>query len=421
MDDDALRSALRRYAEPVQPDPEARSRVLERLGRRRRRRRRRAAGIAAVVLLVAGTAGVAGGLRGDDGRAGPPPSDRGTEPVRGGDWRELPPGPLSARHLTVGAWTGTELVVVGGTTAPVCPPTADCAAAGRETWRSDGAAYDPATETWRSIAAAPRAVVGGLAVWSGAEVVVPDPRGTLAYDPAADSWRPLDAAPGGFDRAVATDAGIAFSSYQQGPAGGDDWLLDPEAGTWTPLPRDPFGESYDRSLTWDGTRLWLLSMSVEEHFGAHEGSPSRIAVLEPGPGGLADGTWRVVDRATPDLGYEQDGWWAGDRLVVPASSYGGTGRAYDPESGEWSELPDPGSTEGGCPLPAAGPGPDWVSGGGPALVSTAGDRALQVPRCPALVQPDLAVWAGATLLVWGGAGPDWIAVAGGIAWTPPAT
>ncbi len=288
-----------------------------------------------------------------------------------------------------------------------------------DTFRADAAAYDPATDTWRRLPDAPRPLGSGLAAWSGSEVVVVSGDSTLALDPVGGTWRELERSPGSFDRVVATSAGLAFSSYDQGTRTAvSDWLLDPETGTWTPLPHDPFAESYDRSLAWDGERLWLLSMSVDEHGGAHEGSPSRLAVLE---GGLADGTWRVVEDATPDLTYEQDAWWVGGRLVIPPSSYGGgVGRTYDPVTGAWTELVPEERDDEACQLPAAGVGPEWVSGGGPTLVARDGSRALTVPRCEQLAEADVAVWAGETLLVWGGVGPDWEeSVAVGLTWAPP--
>ncbi|HTW16027.1 MAG TPA: hypothetical protein VMF51_12910 [Nocardioides sp.] len=416
MDDEELRGALRRYAEPVPPGPRAGAIVVGRVARRRRRRRM--AGIAAVALVVAGTAGVAAGLAGED--IAVDPADRAPRTVQlGGDWREIAESPLSPRVRAITAWTGEELVVLGGM-EDGCPPDANCVAMGRPL--ADGAAYDPDADRWRPIAPAPQTLHDGTAVWTGSEVVVPGLEVTLAYDPVSDRWRELDAAPGGFDRGVRTDADVAFSAYQQEAGGGPtDWLLDPGSDRWTPLPRDPFGESYDRSLAWDGTRLWLVSMSVDHHGPAYDGSPSRLAVLEPGPGGIAAGTWRVVDESSPDLVYEQDAWWAGGRIVVTPGPYGGgVGRLYDPESGTWTELPDPGPTSSDppCPLPAAGIGASWISGGGPGLVSTEEDATAQVPPCGGRTHIAVAAWAGDTLVLWGGFDEDLRPLTSGLAWTP---
>lgn len=55
------------------------------------------------------------------------------------------------------AWTGTEVVVVGGW-EDLCPPGADCNMPSVSF--TDGAAFDPTAGTWRPIAPAPVGVVG---------------------------------------------------------------------------------------------------------------------------------------------------------------------------------------------------------------------------------------------------------------------
>jgi hypothetical protein len=52
---------------------------------------------------------------------------------------------------------------------------------------SDGAAYDPATDTWRPITAG-FAHPGFVPVWTGAEVVMFAKGGAVVYDVATDSW-----------------------------------------------------------------------------------------------------------------------------------------------------------------------------------------------------------------------------------------
>ena len=90
-------------------------------------------------------------------------------------------------------WTGSETIAWGG-----------YARSENVGQASDGAAYNPATRTWRVIAPAPSGVQrddGGRVAWTGDEMVVwasnsPDgPVGGAAYDPATDSWRRLPAGP----------------------------------------------------------------------------------------------------------------------------------------------------------------------------------------------------------------------------------
>jgi hypothetical protein len=309
------------------------------------------------------------------------------------------------------------VVVVGGTTGRPCPPAADCALPPRSAERADGAAYDPATDSWREIAPAPEAFAGGFALWWDDRVVVVSNRLTMSYDPVADQWQRHGAHPTGLYEGglVGTDDGPVAFSYDQHPRDDrpSDWRLDLDTGTWSALPDDPFEESYDRSMTWYDGALWLLSMDVEHHFGAHEGSPSRIAVLE-------GGTWTIVDEETPDLTYEQRLVEQDGRFVVAAGWYApdAAGRVFDPSSGEWSVLPDPGTAERSCPLGQAVAGPAWVASGN-ALYSASPADALAVPPCPGMPTPAVTVWAGDRLFIWGGPNADYDGnVADGSVWTP---
>ena len=74
-------------------------------------------------------------------------------------WRSLPPSPLSARAAP-GAWTGTELIVAGGNDGE------------GEHRFSDAAAYNPITRTWRSLPPMPVRRDQAVAVWDGREVLV---------------------------------------------------------------------------------------------------------------------------------------------------------------------------------------------------------------------------------------------------------
>ncbi len=372
---------------------------------------------AAVLAVIFGAVAVSGW---DDNEQQPVDQPTGAAPSN--DWQPIASSPLKPRHGAVGVWTGAEMLVIGGTTWFPCPPSADCSGPPADTLRSDGAAYDPRTDTWRPLARAPRPVYGGIAAWSSTEMVIVTNRTTLAYDPQGDSWRALEPPPAdAFNQSVVTDTGIVFGSYEkfaqqtQGP----DWLLDPVTGKWSPLPTDPFRESYDRSLAWDGERLWLLSMSVDNHSQAYRGATSRVAVLE-------DDAWRVVGE-TPRLEQGQRWWWFQDRLAAPVSPYspaGGLGAYLTPSSLEWSSIPSTGvhrsSQEPGCPLPAVGPGATWLAGGGPVLTSLDPLTTVVVPPCQGIAVPDVAVWSGDELIIWGGIGPGYRGnVNAGMTWTPP--
>ncbi len=108
-----------------------------------------------------------------------------------GTWRVIAAAPLSARKNPAAAWTGTEMIVWGGDN-PGDPDTEQ-----DDVKLHDGAAYSPATDTWRMLPAAP--VGSGAAPimwidhmwWTDHEAVVVADGTIAAYDPITDSWRHL--------------------------------------------------------------------------------------------------------------------------------------------------------------------------------------------------------------------------------------
>lgn len=427
--EDRVVTQVSRYAVPHEPPYGLAEAVIAEVARRRRRRAVLGS-VAAAAVVIAGSLGVARVLpEGDDrlseaaDRSGVPSAPEGRHVPVGGDWRAMATSPLSPRHASLGVWTGEEMVVVGGRTGFVCPPTADCLANGKPS--TEAAAYDPTTDTWRRLPDTPAPVADGGPVsasgdaitWTGQEVVVVHGDELFALAPDAGAWESRhvvtelsDLPPSEGDAPM-----LVHASYDKGRGAQQvDWVLDPVTGKRTWLPADPFGESYDRSIAWDGERFWLLSMAVEQHFGAHEPRPSRLAVLE-------GARWRVVDDETPGVVYGQRMQWADGRLVIPPQA-DADGRWFDPTTEEWGTLPATGS-ESACPIPAAGPGSRWLASQGGVLV--AGDEVRQVPACEEVfAAASVAVWAGEELIAWGGAEPGsnlgWRVTGSGLRWLPPA-
>lgn len=413
--DSQLREALTRASLPAEVGPAERRQVLGAVAADRRRRRALITVGCAVAAVVATAVGAGILAERDDDRPGVSNQDDSAPATA---WALVARGPLSPRDGSLAAWTGTEVIVVGGVSGRPCPPGADYCI-GPSTYRTEAAAYDPETDTWRELAPAPEAVPGGHALWWEDRLLVVSGRLTLTYDLATDRWERLPDLPDAeaWSGLIATDDGPVLFAYQQLPGSGTkvDWRLDPTTGEWSPLPRDPFtGESYDRTMAWYDGRLWLLSMPFASHMEASDGSSSRIAVLD-------GDTWTVVDEETPDVSYEQRLVGQGDLLVVPSSAYGHgfDSRVFDPNTGEWSALPDPNASDDSCPLGDAEVGPFWVASAN-ALFSASPVDALAVPPCPQVARPAVTVWAGDRLFIWGGPDQDYRRhVADGWVWTPP--
>lgn len=329
-------------------------------------------------------------------------------------WRALPDGPLSPRESAAGIWTGEEVLVIGGSDAPPCPPNAGCVAPDVPPL-ADGAAYDPAAGSWRRLAAAPVAfewaqpvLIGSTAyLWiSGSPGRPGAPRAFLAYRIEEDRWDelavPSEDPESDFSVVAAGDLVVAYSGSDESGEK-PDLVFDPATSAWSELPPDPFSPGFDRVLAWDGRELVLVDHELTPNPGSDE-EPlvTRAAALD-----LETRSWRVLDdvegvlaalAATAD-GFVLDPRLAGlrqgsDDFTVAgfldgprARYYGNThGLVLDLRTETWLSMPD---LRG-----------DWFGGG------------------------DTTVAAGRDLFVWGGA--DWPEgdddgelLADGWIWSPP--
>jgi hypothetical protein len=185
-------------------------------------------------------------------------------------WRELPPAPLSPRVPVVGVWTGRAFLVWGDES--------------REERARDGAAYDPATNRWRLITEAPESLNLATGAWTGRELVVvgsaldnsnradTKTARALAYDPETDSWRSLPApplSPQASTAAPTAEGDVLAWDYELRAASwtGDEWRDEPA------LPLD-FGECYPESATVPGGVVgWYCGVGAFFDAGRREWTP----------------------------------------------------------------------------------------------------------------------------------------------------
>jgi len=101
-------------------------------------------------------------------------------------WKMLPPAPLLGRHAA-GTWTGTEIVIAGGEGYTGFRPGGEPIAI----HFADAAAFDPTTDTWRKLPRMPIGRGGGYytvtyaAIWDGTEVLVVGGTTTRSHEPLA--------------------------------------------------------------------------------------------------------------------------------------------------------------------------------------------------------------------------------------------
>jgi hypothetical protein len=294
------------------------------------------------------------------------------DPVTG-TWRRIADGPLEGRSGHIAVWANDEMIVWGGLGA-TGPPT--------RTTYDDGAAYDPATDSWRTLAHSP--LTGGdhyAAVWTGSEVVIVGGAGqdhaangqvpatryneAAAYSPTTDTWRSLPDLPIDLSftdahwtgTSVLVAGGQAFNSSEFQNLRGDllAATLDPASGMWTELPASGISAQATETV-WAGGELYALSYAPELD-GARVWNPdtnawSDIPGLPEGcegvpvavayPGGLLAGHCGVIVRYDPTTGswaavptpegglawLGPQSLWTGTELLTPTSA--GVVMAYRP-------------------------------------------------------------------------------------------
>ncbi len=366
---------------------------------------RRGTALAAAAILLAACGGSSGEPADEEPTASPLPS--ATVGPASGTWKAIADGPLSPRQMADAVWTGKEVLVYGGhdlrCEESACYPEPDDI-------RKDAAAYDPARDSWRTIAPIPvrtlfpQSAVVGDAVYVRAtprlpEDAEPQPASWLTYSIADDEWDEI-ASPDGEvvpiavgDRLVAAD--VVRDKYT---------LYDAKADSWTALPASPLGPTEGQAVG-DGSRLYAVSnppMDSPE-------IPDRLAVLD-----LATKQWtRLADSPAKGGG----GWrFTGGRLVATyVSEPEHAAASYDPAAKNWSLFP-------GLPDRPVGQAnsvtflTDHFSGDG--IVVASPDYALRVPDMTwSTIRPHEALgglansvvvdypataWAGDRLFAWGG-------------------
>jgi len=179
-------------------------------------------------------------------------------------WRAIASAPLTPRTAAASVWTGDEMLVVGGLRT---------SGADRYEPLRDGAAYDPAADSWRPIPDAPISlpsaatdvpVHGAEAVWTGSEMLLWNGREGAIYDPGADEWRVMAPAP--------LSPRSEHSTIWTGPelivwggccdSSGDGWadgaIYDPGDDRWRMVPEAPVSGRRAHAGVWTdgGMLIW---------------------------------------------------------------------------------------------------------------------------------------------------------------------
>jgi N-acetylneuraminic acid mutarotase len=253
--------------------------------------------------------------------------------------------PLEPRFDHTAVWTGTEMIVWGG---------ARVIEANFREEIGDGAIYDVATDSWRTMSAlgAPSARRDHNAMWTGREIIIwggvslsSSIHDGARYDPVADMWTPLPPLPRGVTGASAIWTGTELMIWGGGTAAigpGTGALWSPSTNEWTPISTDGAPNTrYYAKLFWTGTRVLLWGGLTSGGFPFGDGGQ-----YDP----VRDAWEPVSTHGAPSRRDEPSIIWTGQQLMIwgGATTVGSSrfptpvadGAAYDPATDSWSPLPE---------------------------------------------------------------------------------
>ncbi len=247
-------------------------------------------------------------------------------------WTTLAPPP-EVRAVSAQVWTGSQLIVWGGSVFY---------GYGNETPEADGFLFDAREDAWRPLAASPLAPSHSPAsIWTGREMLIwggeGPPAGGVpqgaAYDPRTQGWRALPEAP--IDRRVprAIWTGrelILWGSRSREDRRSDGAAYDPSSDRWRTIADAPI-ELTDATAVWTGAEMIVIGAAL--HGGNEPETPTAIgAAYDP-----ASDTWRRIPDSELSPQASTAAW---DGQEVIAWDYEHRSAAYDPTTDRWRKLED---------------------------------------------------------------------------------
>ncbi len=379
-----------------------------------------AAGAAAANLNASGQSGVASGGLVLSTAENPALVSAGytlvSSSLRTTEWKQKAPSPLKGREGHTVTWTGSEMIIWGGSVAYVAV--------------NDGARFNPMTNSWQVMGSqnAPSARSGHSSVWTGTELIVWGGHSGIArlddggrYNPATDTWTPMSSV-------NAPSARIGHSSVWTGTyfivwGGSDDTSLlttgaryNPVTDIWTALGTAgaPSKRSSHTAL-WTGSQMIIWGGSYVDGAGATQFLNNGARYNPP------TNTWGgLTTVSAPRSRSNHASVWTGTEVIV----WGGHGSnseilndcgIYNPSTNSWRAVDASSFPLGRFNHTAVWTGSEMMVWGGTSVVSSnVNDGARYNPVTnlwTRITETDApigranhhAIWTGAEMLIWGGA------------------
>jgi uncharacterized delta-60 repeat protein len=315
----------------------------------------------------------------------------------------------ASRSSHTAVWTGSEMIVWGGTPD------------GGLHFFNTGGRYNPSTDTWTATSTtnAPSARGGQTAIWTGSEMIVwggssgasGAPLNTGAkYNPSTDSWTPISTtnAPSarGVHTAVWTGSEMIVWGGYYSSALNTGGRYNPTTDTWiaTNIYNAPARENH--TAVWTGSEMIVW------------GGDNIVNKLDTG-GRYNSGTdsWvatNIINRPTKRTSHT--GVWTGSKMVVWGGWSGenllNTGGIYDPGTNSWAASSVTGAPStrylhtavwtGGEMIVWGGAGGPYLNTGGRYNPGTNNWTATSTINAPSGRDYFTTVWTGGEMIVWGG-------------------
>jgi len=313
------------------------------------------------------------------------------------------------RMLPTAVWTGSEMIVWGGTTD-------------RINGLNTGGRYNPSTDSWTPISTtnAPTARFAHTAVWTGSEMIVWGGYNNGSrlntggrYDPSTDTWTATSTTNTPDGRYEHTAVWTGSEMIVWGGLGGTDLntggRYNPVTDTWiaTSTTAAPIARRINTAV-WTGSEMIVW------------GGVNDITILNSG--GKYDpntDTWTSTSMTNaPDVRVWHTAVWTGTEMVVwggfnSPKSYRNTGGRYNPGTDSWTPTSTTNAPVGREAHTAVWTGGEMIVWGGDENASSlnTGGRydpgtdnwtATSTSGAPTARFWHTAVWTGSEMIVWGG-------------------
>jgi hypothetical protein len=245
-------------------------------------------------------------------------------------WTELPLPPEPASG-TSSIWTGTQLISWGGYVTD--------GASKADSYPVTGYAYDPSSNTWSPIPAAPAGRAGTIPIWTGSEALFlfgydssTGYTDGFAFDPSTGSWRTVPSAP--IDPYVMTAVWtgsevIAWGSRSRnGNSSAVGATYDPSTNRWQRIANAPITLNAATSV-WTGSQMIVFGSLLDN--GNHAATNTAIgAIYDP-----TTDTWTELppSELSPQA---TSAAWTGDRLL--AWDYITHSQTFNPNNDTWADM-----------------------------------------------------------------------------------